>query len=430
MNENNLLKEKFEISQKIIDFKNDIDVQKLQNLYLTKSYLEILSVNRREISHSSFLAWLLDRNENHLLQNFPINKFLEIILIRGASQIESYNSSFYNSIITDNYTIKTLNIKKEHKINSFGRIDILIELSLIINNNEHNLKIIIENKVSSTENNDQTNSYFNYFEGIKQARDIHLYIYLTAIPSLKLNQLTEPECNCKKFIQINYQDLVDRIIEPILNQNISENTRFILKDYLISLSQPSIMDTEENENKQKTKLIMAFGKEEKELLTNFWKKNEKLIMTAMYAISIDDSQDEDIRETSKKAYDLYATSDRDYSTISLYFDDVAVYKDFRKSDIGFYTIKLLDEKNLIDPKVFEFLRKDKSCNFQLIRTKKEVITETELKKYRVNGNPELIYEGEKYFVARNWGKVNGLDNTEKLIKKITEKFPNISYKRN
>ncbi|QYS90473.1 hypothetical protein JJC04_10215 [Flavobacterium covae] len=53
-----------------------------------------------------------------------------------------------------------------------------------------------------------------------------------------------------------------------------------------------------------------------------------------------------------------------------------------------------------------------------------------MKKYRVNGNPELIYEGEKYFVARNWGKVNGLDNTEKLIKKITEKFPNISYKRN
>ncbi|QYS90474.1 hypothetical protein JJC04_10220 [Flavobacterium covae] len=145
-----------------------------------------------------------------------------------------------------------------------------------------------------------------------------------------------------------------------------------MKDYLISLSQPSIMDTEENENKQKTKLIMAFGKEEKELLTNFWKKNEKLIMTAMYAISIDDSQDEDIRETSKKAYDLYATSDRDYSTISLYFDDVAVYKDFRKSDIGFYTIKLLDEKNLIDPKVFEFLRKDKSCNFQLIRTKKKL----------------------------------------------------------
>ncbi|QYS90475.1 PD-(D/E)XK nuclease family protein [Flavobacterium covae] len=116
MNENNLLKEKFEISQKIIDFKNDIDVQKLQNLYLTKSYLEILSVNRREISHSSFLAWLLDRNENHLLQNFPINKFLEIILIRGASQIESYNSSFYNSIITDNYTIKTLNIKKNIKL--------------------------------------------------------------------------------------------------------------------------------------------------------------------------------------------------------------------------------------------------------------------------------------------------------------------------
>jgi hypothetical protein len=103
---------------------------------------------------------------------------------------------------------------------------------------------------------------------------------------------------------------------------------------------------------------------------------------------------------------------------------------FKKSDIGFFTVKLLDEKGLIDENVFDFLREDKSSKFQLIRKKQEVITEWEFTKYRVNSTPELIYEGEKYWVARNWGKVNGIDNTEIFIEKITRKFPKIKYKRN
>ena len=221
--------------------------------------------------------------------------------------------------------------------------------------------------------------------------------------------------------------MVDYLLEPALNQNISDKTKFIIKEYLQSLSQPSLDD---EITKQKQGLIMALGKEEKELLSNFWKKNEKLIMSAMYAISTDDTQDEEVRETTNKALNALTSSNRDYSTISLYFDENPIVTNFKKSDIGFYTVKLLDEKGLIDENVFNFLREDKSCNFQLIRTKQEVNTETELKKYRVNGKPELIYEGEKYYVARNWGRVNGFDNTEKLIEKVTERFPNIKYKRN
>jgi hypothetical protein len=85
---------------------------------------------------------------------------------------------------------------------------------------------------------------------------------------------------------------------------------------------------------------------------------------------------------------------------------------------------------LIDENVFSFLREDKSCSFQLVRKKQEVITETEFKKYRVHNPPELIHEGENYWVARNWGKVNGIDNTERFIEKIARRFPQIKYIRN
>ncbi|ENG5660850.1 PD-(D/E)XK nuclease family protein [Flavobacterium psychrophilum] len=427
MEENNILTQKLEIRNSIINFKNDIDVQKLQSLYFSKSFSEILSISRREISHSSFIAWLLDNKENHLLSFFPIQKFMEIIIVRCSTEIEKKHPAFFNSVLTDNYSIKSLIIEKEKGLGKFGRLDIYAEILLLIEDREQKVKLIIENKVESKENNDQTNGYYQYFEENRKDGEINFYVYLTAIPTLELNQLNEPECSCKKFTQINYQDLVDYLLEPALNQNISDKTKFIIKEYLQSLSQPSLDD---EITKQKQGLIMALGKEEKELLSNFWKKNEKLIMSAMYAISTDDTQDEEVRETTNKALNALTSSNRDYSTISLFFDENPIVTNFKKSDIGFYTVKLLDEKGLIDENVFNFLREDKSCNFQLIRTKQEVNTETELKKYRVNGKPELIYEGERYYVARNWGRVNGFDNTEKLIEKIIEKFPNIKYKRN
>ncbi|HMI78016.1 MAG TPA: DUF262 domain-containing protein, partial [Ferruginibacter sp.] len=125
-----------------------------------------------------------------------------------------------------------------------------------------------------------------------------------------------------------------------------------------------------------------------------------------------------------------SNTNRDYSTISLFFGEEPFESNFKKSDIGYFTVKLLNEKGLINENIFDFLREDKSCNFQLIRKRQEVNTETELKKYRINNAPELIYKGEKYWVARNWGKVNGIDNTEKLIEKIMSRFPEIKYHRN
>lgn len=74
--------------------------------------------------------------------------------------------------------------------------------------------------------------------------------------------------------------------------------------------------------------------------------------------------------------------------------------------------------------MFDFLRKDKSCSFPLLKLVEEV-TDTEIKyrKYRVNNEPELIYKEKGYYVARNWG----IGNIEKFIDKMTKKFGNLKY---
>lgn len=277
-----------QIRDEIIKFKNDPDFQKLENFYYSKSFSEILGVSRREISHSGFLAWLLGNLESHNLGEFPIKKFLDIILKFSNDKLKTKHSDLFNSFVTEDYLIERLFIKSEYAIKNVGRLDIYIELTLLIAGKIKNIKLVIENKVESKENNDQTNSYFNFFDSAENDDKIVIYVYLTPISTLELIELTEPECNCKSFIQINYQSIVDYLIEPALNQNISTRTRNILTEYLKSLSQPSI---DEEADGHKKELIMALGNEERKLLSSFWEKNQKLILASLYAISSDPEQE-------------------------------------------------------------------------------------------------------------------------------------------
>lgn len=420
------MKDNFTIDQirdEIIKFKNDPDFQKLENFYYSKSFSEILGVSRREISHSGFLAWLLGNLESHNLGEFPIKKFLDIILKFSNDKLKTKHSDLFNSFVTEDYLIERLFIKSEYAIKNVGRLDIYIELTLLIAGKTKNIKLVIENKVESRENNDQTNSYFNFFNPTENDDNIVIYVYLTPISTLELIELTEPECNCKAFIQINYQSIVDYLIEPALNQNISTRTQNILTEYLKSLSQPSI-DEEADGHKQE--LIMALGNEERKLLSSFWEKNQKLILASLYAISSDPEQEKDTRDSIREALDSLS-SDKDRSTYNIKYNGAVFKRNFKKSDIGLQTINLLNAKGLIDHNILNYLKEDKSCSFLLLK-KKEDFTETEIKyrKYKTNDAPELIFNGEEFYVARNWG----IGNIHKLINKFTDKFPGLEYETN
>jgi hypothetical protein len=212
------------IRDEIIKFKNDPDFQKLESFYYSKSFSEILEISRRENSHSGFIAWLLNNTESHNLGDFSIRKFLDIILKFSNDKLKN-NTDIYNSLVTEDYEIERVNVEREKALINVGRLDIFVELTLLIAEKQRNVKLIIENKVESRENNDQTNNYFNHFNSQIKENEIVIYIYLTPISTLELIELEEPECKCKEFIQINYQSIVDYLIEPSLNQNISRILR-------------------------------------------------------------------------------------------------------------------------------------------------------------------------------------------------------------
>lgn len=409
------------IRNEIIKFKNDIVSQKLDRYYSSKSFSEILGVSRRELSHSNFIAWLLRDKESHNLSTFPIKKFLEILVMSSSSSQVEKHKELFDSIIVDDLKVDSLEISTERYIHNVGRVDIYVEAKLAYADKQQKIRIIVENKVSTKEHSDQTSKYYNYYESLEDDSWKNMYVFLTPISGLELSELNEPECSCKEYIQTNYQNLVDYLLEPILNKNISKNTENIIKEYLQALSQPA-QNEEEVEHKQG--LIMAIGKEERELLTRFWDQNQKLILSALYAISSDPEQDEDVRDNIGSALDSISSSGKDRSLLTISFNGKEEVSKIKKSDIGFKTVELLNDKGLINDEMFNFLRNDKTCSFLLLKQEAEM-TETEMKyrKYRPNLEPELIYKNKGYYVARNWGK----DNFKKFIDIMERTVSGLKY---
>ena len=298
---------KKEIIDDIIAFNNDVDVQRLKEIYYSQTLPEIFAVSRRELTHSSFLAWLFATSSNHGLGTAPLVQLLELYVLKSREQKKNWiTDKLSNAIITRDFHIsECISVTEEAVVtaNARGRADIVLTCEITLPNLSLNkLKIVIENKVYSDEHGNQTQTYFDYYESIKEKQEKVLYIYLTPPTSIA-------DADCPEFIHITYQDLLEHVFEPIRRRiDISKRTQFILNEYISSLSIPADVIEDKNVTHIQTS-ILAIGMEEKELLQAFWDKNNRLIIAALTAISSDD--DNEAIDDAKKL--LQNLSQRDFS---------------------------------------------------------------------------------------------------------------------
>lgn len=298
---------KKEIIDDIIAFNNDVDVQRLKEIYYSQTLPEIFAVSRRELTHSSFLAWLFATSSNHGLGTAPLVQLLELYVLKSREQKKKWiTDKVSNAIITRDFHISECTSVTEEAVvtaNARGRADIVLTCEINLPNLSLNkLKIVIENKVYSEEHGNQTQTYFDYYESKKEKQEKVLYIYLTPPTSIA-------DADCPEFIHITYQDLLEHVFEPIRRRiDISQRTQFILNEYISSLSIPADVMEDKNVTHIQTS-ILAIGMEEKELLQAFWDKNNRLIIAALTAISSDD--DNETKDDAKKL--LQNLSQRDFS---------------------------------------------------------------------------------------------------------------------
>lgn len=155
------------------------------------------------------------------------------------------------------------------------------------------------------------------------------------------------------------------------------------------------------------------------------KIDDKLVLSADQIIPLPEAESYQIEVRQKRREERVSrASKKDRSLFGISYDGELFEHDFKKSDIGYHTVMLLEAKGLINSEVFELLRNDTSCSFKLLKLPEEM-TETEKRysKYRFNREPELIFDGQGYYIARNWG----VSNTPKFIEKMQSFFSGVIY---
>ena len=340
--------DKKSIEEQILKFNNDPQVFALRNRYAQKTFLDIMSVARSENRHSAFLAWLLKGDDFAISpQDHPIVHLLDSIITRvGENKIandEKVNNQNYKindydqlkeAILTrDIKSIEIEEIKTEKSLGELcvdttgksltglpklDRIDVYIRFSIARKTKLDKFKyeIIIENKIGSFEggapkkadkavdgniisqefNATQTKRYFwacTHNNRANKPKNGSICVYLT--PDLE-NHPSSPY-----FIHITYQDVLDRVIDPLLlpDVNTSDRVRLFLEEYISSLSLPAYEqsdDSEENTQQIKNAIIMAVRSKEREQLSDLWNKEYKDLLTS--AIEAYNQTDEEVLHDS------------------------------------------------------------------------------------------------------------------------------------
>jgi len=207
----------------IQDFLLDIGCLDELDQWVSKiNFFDILKIGAAEIRHSNILAWLLDPAENHGLQD---------TFIRGVVHhlVERHRTYFSNNDI-DVLQLLTLNYSHFTVQREWNHIDILLH------SKEDQLVICFENKIRSTEHDNQLKNYQNTLLNAfpKSQGFVHLLVYLTpdgASPS-----------DIDNWITYGYSDIL-KLIERIIDMNVAKNeVAMILSNYVDTLRRYIVKD--------------------------------------------------------------------------------------------------------------------------------------------------------------------------------------------
>lgn len=322
--------------QRILEYNRDPLVRQLMNLYETPSLFDVLDVSRRELSISAFLADLFREDGFHGMGSLPLMLLLEKVLERAKAQEQQDEELKKDFKIPNRYffpalersilarTLEPCNISADTEVafsdsnGNSGRTDIEIQCDILPLLPDHrkaatinHLTIAVENKIYSGEQDKQTEKYFRHYDALlKNGKANHprsqynLYVYLAPLSDEEMLKIPMPNCACSHFIQINWNDILVGVIEPLLEQpGLSSRARFFLEEFRkslgISFSDVITSDLGLKPGFQTT--VLALNETQKEKLVSFWEKYRDLILWAVDEKNRN-ADKENIEESNKRLY--------------------------------------------------------------------------------------------------------------------------------
>lgn len=306
-----MIPSKQDCQEMIIKFNSDKDIIALREKYNEPTFFEIISKQRSETTYSSFLKWMFQSSSKDIGTVSPILLLLDVLVAK--SKDNQIADEIKKHIITRNFKINSIEVETEKSVSSVAvalgvnknnsaekdweeddiqkiiaksqdRIDIFISCDVELNDKDkpaRKLQIVIENKIDSGEgkgkskektqskkydNASQTQRYY-YATALNNSENfVQLYVYLAPDGAAP--------CDHDKYVQINYQDIVDGIILPMLaSSTLSVRQRFFLEELKTELTFPSHESTKVRNN-------IANSKESIEYFKKIWEDYKGLILSA------------------------------------------------------------------------------------------------------------------------------------------------------
>lgn len=286
----------------ILNFNADPEIVALREKYSEPSFFEIISKERSETTYSAFLKWIFQDCAIGKGTVSPVLQLLNILVKRDQEQRKNVNrqgiilidDALRMAILSGSVQIKSTNVDTELSITEYkarvkenggnlantdrtskngegrnqDRLDIFIDCEIEAIGNKKQLQIVIENKIDASEGDKQTQRYYDNTKRKDDDNIIQLYVYLS--PQTNYEKID------KHFIQINYQDILDCIITPLLASNsISSRSRFFIEEFKNQLTYPNL----------DSKPCIAIGRENIDQFQTLFEKHKQLITRSAIAYS-------------------------------------------------------------------------------------------------------------------------------------------------
>lgn len=153
-----------------LQFDNQITRPLINAGFAKYNVFDILNINRQELRHSDFLAFLLDPNKSGEIGLQFLRNFLTLL----SKDIVSDQLGFFDMLYGN---IEKVNVSREVAVKN-GRIDILIELE-ITKGNKQQIVIAIENKVDTGEHDNQLGKYKEFLSSGRYKDHTKVMLYLS-----------------------------------------------------------------------------------------------------------------------------------------------------------------------------------------------------------------------------------------------------------
>lgn len=288
-----------------MEFKNYLDLIKnadylqLHRYYTQTTIFDTLGVARQENPHSSFIKWLLEPDASHQLGYAPMKRFIQTLCLareklyiddnnndlwtgkepKNFAKLEKNDPEVFHALRYGKYDIKNFTIEREHIIEKQRRADIFITFDIVIDTTgDIPFKLLIENKINSDENDNQTVAYAAGAFGQNQD-SVVCCVYLTTYKTSEIKSavLNKNHKRSKKilpasneFLSLNYQYLLDGVIEPMESVCTEPTAKEWLSEYIRVLGQ-AIKD---NDNEDPLEYVMAISQKEKRYAQALWAEPE------------------------------------------------------------------------------------------------------------------------------------------------------------